>query len=181
MLRAPPAPPPHSLRLLCAVFSHLRRLPSEPPLCLSATVPLSLPSLWLVEAEAAGCMGIAPIQVAHPHSEVCLGWSNPRTAPPPSPPKLHHHHFSPSLGLFDVGGEFGSLLKRRRSPGSFDCLAGKMGALWAGRLPLPTDRCTFIAASPIGRPAAPPQLAPPPLSQFPVPSYKFPLAFVFQA
>lgn len=175
MLRAPPAPPACCVR--CFLISVVS--PRSPLSVFLPLSPLSLPSLWLVEVEAAGCMGIAPIQVAHPHSEVCLGWSSPRTAPPP--PQLHHHHFSPSLGLFDVGGEFGSLLKRRRSSGSFDCLAGKMGELWAGRLPLPMDRCTFIAASPIGRPAAPPQLAPPPLSQFPVPSYKFPLAFVFQA
>lgn len=56
-----------------------------------------------------------------------------------------------------------------------------MVELWAGHLSLPMDHCTFISASLIGHPAAPPQLAPPPLSQFPVPSYKFPLSFVFQA
>lgn len=27
-------------------------------------------------------MGIAPIQVAHPHCEVCLGWSGPEPPPP---------------------------------------------------------------------------------------------------
>lgn len=119
---------------MCAVFSSLLFPLRAPSLsfCCCPSSSLSVSFLPLVcGSEAAGCMGIGPIQVAHPHCEVCSGWSNPMI--PPTPPLQPHHHFSPSLRLFDVSAV--NLDHCGRVGGALEaCLGGLCMCLKDGRV-----------------------------------------------
>lgn len=139
---------PSFLSLLCALFFFFisgvpLRAPSLSFCCCpsSSHSVSSLPSVC--GSEAAVCMGIGPIQVAHPHCEVCSGWSNPKT-PPPTPPPPPFLPFTASIWC--VRSEFGSLGKSRRSSRSFDCLGGISVCLKDERV---VGRTSFSSYGPI--------------------------------
>lgn len=127
---------PSFLSPLCALFFHLCRFPSEPPLCLSAAVSLphflSLPSPWFVEVKLLAAWESVSYKLATPTVRVCSGWSKPQVPPnPPIPPPP----FLPfTASIWRVRGEFGSLRKSRRSPRNFDCLGGLYMCLRDGRV-----------------------------------------------
>lgn len=80
---------PSFLSLLCVLFFHLCRFPSEPPLCLSAAVPLPhslcLPSPWFVEVELLSAWELVPYKLPTPTVRSVQAGQTPR---PPLPPFL---------------------------------------------------------------------------------------------
>lgn len=119
----------------CVLFFHLS-FPSAPPLhlfLLSLFLSLSLHSPVFVEVTLLAAWESVPyklptpavrsVKAACPHSPALL---------PPNPPVPPFLPFSASIWC--VHSEFGCSGRRRRSPGSFDCLGG-LGMLferWAG-------------------------------------------------
>lgn len=187
---------PCSLSPLCALFFfplffcvHLCRFPSEPPLCLSAAVPLPpqlVPplGLWM-----RGCMGNASTRVTTTLPGFVQAGQTLGTPTQPLHPQLNH--FSPSLRLFDVSAtKLDHYRKVGGAPGSFDCSGRLCMGLKDGHV---VGRTPSLPPTPAGPmhlyggqwdwPALwllPGWLRPCCLS-FPFPSSGFLLAFVFQA
>jgi len=148
---------------------------------------LSLPSAC--GSEAAGCMGIGPIQVCPPPLGSLFRLIKPQVPPLPLPPPSNQPTtISPLHCLYLMCPQWIWRRRRRRSPGGSDCLGGLSMCLRDGRVVGRTSSSSYGPMHLYCRPSdwslcghSVRWLRPRRLS-FPSPSSRFPFGpFVFQA